>query len=170
MLKLPDHPAALLIFDSCNQLLKHTETVSSTILVLKTFPWWVKKSNKLIVWVLFKNIEGAPPWSSSSVLDHRSLPPMFESQHGHIWRLFHLWLHFITFRGCSAHFAYHVHKSGRKTPIIIIMNIEQHNCFKVSLWYPCINLMAYSRVDDSNSFIKTMDTWNVHPCSTCSEI
>ena len=56
-----------------------------------------------------------------SVLDHRSLPPVFESWHGHIWRLFHLWLCFITSGGRSAHLTYHVHKSGRKTSIIIII-------------------------------------------------
>ena len=33
--------------------------------------------------------------------------------------LFHLWRRFITFGGRSAHLAYHVHKSGRKTSIII---------------------------------------------------
>ena len=27
---------------------------------------------------------GVPPWSSGSVLDHSSLPPVFESQRGHI--------------------------------------------------------------------------------------
>jgi len=27
---------------------------------------------------------GAPPWSSGSVLDPRSLPPVFESRRGHI--------------------------------------------------------------------------------------
>jgi len=59
----------------------------------------------------------APPWSSGSVLDHRSLPPVFESRRGHIWRLFRLWLRLITFGGRSAHLAYHVHKSGRKTSI-----------------------------------------------------
>jgi len=66
----------------------------------------------------------APPWSSGSVLDHRLLPPVFESQRGNIWRLFHLWLRFITFGGHSAQLAYHVHKSGRKTSIIII---NHHN-------------------------------------------
>ena len=39
------------------------------------------------------------------------LPPVFESRCGHIWRLFHLWLGFITFAGHSAHLAYIVHKS-----------------------------------------------------------
>ena len=39
---------------------------------------------------------GAPPWYSGSMLDHRSLPPVFKSRRGHIWRLFHLWLRFIT--------------------------------------------------------------------------
>jgi len=29
-------------------------------------------------------------------LDHRSLPPEFESWREHIWRLFHLWLHLCT--------------------------------------------------------------------------
>ena len=64
----------------------------------------------------------APPWSSGSVLDHRSLPPVFASRRGHIWRLFHLWLRLITFVGRAAHLAYHVHKSGRKTSIIIIIH------------------------------------------------
>ena len=64
-----------------------------------------------------------PLWSSASMLDHRSLPPEFESWHGHIWRLFYLWLCSITFGGCSAHLAYHVFKSGCKTPIIIIIII-----------------------------------------------
>jgi len=64
---------------------------------------------------------GAPPWCSGSVLDHRSLPPVFESRRGHIWRLFHLSLRLITFGGRSAHLAYYVHKSGRKTAIIIII-------------------------------------------------
>ena len=68
---------------------------------------------------LLINAKGAPPWSSGSVLDHRSLPPVFESRRGHIWRLFRLWLRLITFGGRSAHLAYFVHKSGRKTSIII---------------------------------------------------
>ena len=63
---------------------------------------------------------GVPLWSSGSVLDHRSLPPMFESWHGHIWRLFHLWLGFITFGGHLAHLAYHVHKSGHKTSVMFL--------------------------------------------------
>jgi len=53
------------------------------------------------------------------VLDHRSLPPVFVSQRGHIWRVFHLRLRFITIGGRSVHLAYRVHKSGHKTPIII---------------------------------------------------
>jgi len=53
-------------------------------------------------------------------LDHISLPPGFESQRWHIWRVFHLWLRFVTFGSRSAHLAYHVYKSGRKTSIIII--------------------------------------------------
>ena len=61
----------------------------------------------------------APPWSSGSVLNHRSLPPVFESRRGHIWRVFHIWLRFIAFGSSSAHLAYHVHTSGRKTTIII---------------------------------------------------
>jgi len=55
-----------------------------------------------------------PPWSNGSVLEHRSLPPRFESGRGHIWRMFHLWLRLITFGGRSTHLAYLVHKSGRK--------------------------------------------------------
>jgi len=52
-------------------------------------------------------------------LDHRSLPHAFEPCLGHIWRVFHLWLRFITCGGRSDHLAYHVHKSGRKKSIII---------------------------------------------------
>ena len=69
----------------------------------------------------------APPWSSGSVLDHRSLPPVFESQRGHIWRLFRLSLRLITFGSRSAHLAYLVHKSGRKTSIISLPIMPQLN-------------------------------------------
>ena len=57
---------------------------------------------------------------TGSTLDHRSLPPEFESQHEQIWRMFHLWFCFIIFGGLSANFAYHVHKSGHKTSMMII--------------------------------------------------
>ena len=66
---------------------------------------------------------GGPPWSSGSVLDHRSLPPVFESRREYFWRLFRLSLRLVTFGGSSAHLAYLVHKSGRKTSIIIIIII-----------------------------------------------
>ena len=69
---------------------------------------------------------GAPPWSSGSLLDHRSLPPVFESRRGHIWRLFGLSRRLITFEGRSAHLAYLVHKNGRKTTIIIINHHHEH--------------------------------------------
>jgi len=61
------------------------------------------------------------PWSNGSVLDHKPLPTVFESRREHIWKVVHLWLHFITFGGRSAHLAYYVQKRGRKTPIIIII-------------------------------------------------
>jgi len=72
----------------------------------------------------FQSDTGAPPWSSGSVLDYRSLPPVFKSRHGHIWRLFRLSVRLITFGGRSAHLAYLVHKSGRKTSIIIIIQSD----------------------------------------------
>ena len=71
----------------------------------------------------------APPRPSGSALDHRSLPPVFESRCGHIGRLFHLRLRFITFGGRSAHLAYHAHKSGGKAPIIIIIFSSSHISF-----------------------------------------
>ena len=55
-------------------------------------------------WISMRHLRGL----TGSALDHRSLPPEFDSQHGHIWRVFHLWLRFITFRGHSAHLPYHV--------------------------------------------------------------
>ena len=57
---------------------------------------------------------------------YRSLPPEFESRHGHIWMVFHHWLRLITFGGRSAHLAWHVHKSGRKhqsSDIIISLSV-----------------------------------------------
>jgi len=54
-----------------------------------------------------------------SVLDHTSLPPDFKT---HIWRVFHFWLHFITFGGHTAHLAYHVHKSDHKTSVTCQMD------------------------------------------------
>ena len=83
--------------------------------------FWILKGVVTVVslWRIPSNtFAGAPPWSSSSVLDHRSLLPVVEYWCGHIWKLSHLWLHFITLRGNSAHLAYHVHKSGRKTSFI----------------------------------------------------
>ena len=58
-----------------------------------------------------------------SALDHISLPPGFESRRGHTWKVFHLWFRFITFGCRSAHLAYLVQKSARKTSIIIIIII-----------------------------------------------
>ena len=74
----------------------------------------------------------APSWSSSSVLDHISLPPVFESRRRHIWRLFRLSLRLITFGSRSAHLDYLVHKSGRKTSIIIYLepSTEVDYCFE----------------------------------------
>jgi len=54
-------------------------------------------------------------------LEHRSLLSEFESSDGHIWKVFHLWFHFITFGGCSAHLVYHAHKISSKTSNNIIM-------------------------------------------------
>jgi len=77
--------------------------------------------------MVLPNLFRVPSWSSSSVLDHRSLTAMFEFRRGYIWRLFHLWLCFITFGGWSAHLVCHVHKSGRKTSIIIIWSVFNWN-------------------------------------------
>ena len=82
-----------------------------------------------------------PGFPVGSALDHRSLPPEFESWHGHIWRVFHLWLCFITVGGCSAHLAHHVHKSGHKTSIIIMYGVLQNStpCYYLSLsLYLCV--------------------------------
>jgi len=63
----------------------------------------------------------APPWSGSSVLDHRSLPPVFESQRGYIWRLFHLWLRLITLRGLLDWFSLPCTQKWPSNIIIIII-------------------------------------------------
>ena len=80
---------------------------------------WVRLRWKCLISTLVTSRHmGGGSWSSCSVLDHKSLPPMFESRRGHIWRLFHLWLRFVTFGGRSAHLAYHLYKSRHKTSII----------------------------------------------------
>ena len=66
-------------------------------------------------------------WSSGSVLGHRLLPPIFESRCEHTWRLFHLYLRFITFGGGSAHVACYVHKTGCKISIIISITSYDHH-------------------------------------------
>ena len=76
-----------------------------------------------------------------STLDHRSLPPELESWRGHIWRAFHLWLRFITFGGRSAHLAYDVYKSGRKTPIIVIIIIIINIYIGVCLEYLVVSII-----------------------------
>ena len=70
-----------------------------------------------------------------SALDHRSLPLEFESRHGHNWRVFHLWLRFITFGGRAAHLAYHVHKSGHKTSITNHRYTKKQTMGGVVFWY-----------------------------------
>jgi len=86
----------------------------------------------------------APLWSKDSVLDHRSLPSVFESRRGHIWWVFHLWLRFITFGSRSVYLAYHVHKSGRKSSmnqsIIISFEYGLHSELKPNPYYiPWLN-------------------------------
>ena len=88
----------------------------------------------------------APPWSNGSVLDHRSLPPVFESRRGHIWRLFRLSLRLNIFGSRSAHLAYLVHKSGRKTSIIIGRQLILLRVSKILLdcfHYLCLNSKIY---------------------------
>ena len=82
----------------------------------------------------------APLWSNGSVLDHRSLSLVFESGRVHIWRVFHLWLRFITFGGHSAHLTYHAHKTGRKTSIIIII-IKEKIIYSGNILIPVIYLI-----------------------------
>ena len=65
---------------------------------------------------------------NGSLLEHTSLPPEFESRHWHNWGVFHIWPCFITFGGCLAHLAYHVHKSGHKTSVTTIIIIIFIKC------------------------------------------
>ena len=95
-------------------------------------------------WLVLHGRCRAPPWSSGNVLDHRSLPPVFESRSGHIWRLFRLLLRLITLGGRSAHLASLVHKSGRKTSTIINMDdftkdlIDEMWRYRISFWFAVI--------------------------------
>jgi len=68
--------------------------------------------------------EGHHHGLTGRTLDQRSPSPEFEPQSGHIWRVFYLWLCFITFGHRLAHLAYHAHKIGRKTSIVINLTFE----------------------------------------------
>ena len=62
---------------------------------------------------------------NSRALGYRSQPPEFKSWRGHVWRVFHLSLRLITFRGRSANLAYHAHKSGNKISNIVSIIIRK---------------------------------------------
>ena len=85
-----------------------------------------RASDTFIIYSIYSMFR-TPLWSSGNVLDHRSLPPVFEYRRGHIWRLFHLWLiTSVTLGGRSAHLANPVYKSGHKTSIIIYSMFIYH--------------------------------------------
>jgi len=96
----------------CHQSTTNTQLYNSTQLYKSTQPT-SKVINITRIMVYRSNTRDLV----GSALDHRSLPSEFESLRRDIWRVFHLWLRFITFGGRSAHLAYHVRKSGRKTSI-----------------------------------------------------
>ena len=109
-------------------LYKFPSSVNSVY--LKQFTYKPKSGHSFSTYTIFPNLYcNLQIWTYlrcrrlrglvGSALDHISLPPVFESRGGHIWMLFPLWLRFITVRGRSTHLAYHVHKSGRETFIII---------------------------------------------------
>ena len=58
------------------------------------------------------------PIHTSSAGGHRSIAPGFKLRPGYVRRLFHLSLRLITFGGRSAHLAYHVDNSDRKTATV----------------------------------------------------
>ena len=104
------------------------------------------------------------PWSRGSVLEHRPLPPVFESRCGHIWRLFHLRLRFIIFGGRSAHLAHRVHKSGRKTSIIftILASVHKQNSSRLS----CVVSAYSSFITIAAMFLFQCETMNWPEIST----
>jgi len=105
-------------------------------------------------------IQGRAPALGGSVLDHRSLLPVFESRCGHIWRLFHLWLRFITVRGRSTYLVYHVLKSARKTPIIIIWCYTVYNYYLSSDCKEITDVnTGLSRCGYKYRFVKKLNTY-----------
>jgi len=59
--------------------------------------------------ILFITMMGHINGLTSRTVGHISQPSEFKSQHGHVWRVFHLSLHLITFVGRWAHLVYLVH-------------------------------------------------------------
>jgi len=74
---------------------------------------------------------------TGSVLDHRSLPPEFESRRGHIWRVFHLWPCLITFGGRSVHSAYHVLLTNQS---LMMLSLPSFNVTKI--WHISVRIWA----------------------------
>ena len=60
---------------------------------------------------------------TGSAVGHKSIAPRFKLRPGYVGKAFRVSLRLITFGGRSAHLANLVHKSGRKTPIIVVVII-----------------------------------------------
>ena len=71
----------------CNTSYVKVQKMTPTI--GEKYLWYKAKKDNITMYqdILDKrlgDVIGAPPWSSGSVLDHGSLPPVFESRRGHI--------------------------------------------------------------------------------------
>jgi len=133
-------------------------------LILKIRTDFIAIANSVLNW-----ISGCLVSQIGSALDHRSLPPEFESWCRHIWRGFHHWLRFITLAGRSAHLAYHVHKSGRKTSTIFIVKTEFHificSWLFCSYWVVFMKMFSFLVIclENNDSFVTVLwlITWSL---------
>jgi len=107
----------------------------------------------------FRSVAGGLCGLTGSALNHRSLPPEFESRHGPLWRVFYLWVRFITFGGCSTHLAYQVHKSGCKTSIIVGSVANNANTF---WYYICFHGSMKSDVKTNKTMLILSARWQQH--------
>jgi len=121
-----------------------------------------------------------PHGSTVNAAGHTTLTPLFELQLGYIWTLFRHSLRPITFGSRSAHLAYRVHKSGRKTVAFILSCSPTcvsiiYNCYQVKLLHCDVVscCVIHGTNDQFNAYGITLPKWQQSgdiPCTLLLQV